>query len=317
MARMIRPSFECLETRECLSITTSLTDGGHTLVIQGTADAETVRITQDDAANTFTVESSVTRAGVVTGPVNTQTFSSSAITKVVINTAGGDDSLVYQLKAGTNLVYAKDFWVDTGSGDDSITVDLANGDAGSPNLSHIKAPLNFYSTTDQGADNVQIKLGEIEANVQVIFNTDLGVGDDVYSFSQVGSVDWRASLSSWVDGGDGRDNLSASILGNVAQQATVDVMFRGGIGNDTIAANLCGTMNGLLYFRTFGGKGADSISIDGTCGSNSTGTLCMKTYGEAGNDLISETTLALTSVTMFDCIVSGGTGTNVISTIQI
>lgn len=317
MARIIRPYFECLESRDCPSITTSLTDGGHTLVIQGNADAETLRVTQDDSANTLTVESSVTRARVVTGPINTQTFSSSAITKVVINTGGGDDSLLYQLRSGTNLVYAKDFWIDTGSGNDSISVDLAKGDANSPNLSRIQAPLNFYSTTDHGADNMQIKVGEIDANVPVIFNTSLGGDDDVYSFTQAGNVDWRASLSSWVDGGAGRDTLSASILGNVAQQAVVDVMFRGGIGNDIITANLCGTMNGLLYFRTFGGKGADSATVDASCASESTGTVCMKTYGEAGNDLISETTLQLTSVTMFDCVISGGSGTNVINTVQI
>jgi hypothetical protein len=314
MARMIRPYFECLENRDCPSITTGVTDGGHTLVIQGTADAETVRITQDDVANTFTVESSVTRNGVVIGQINTQTFASSAITKVVINTAGGDDSLFYQLKAGTNLVYAKDFWVDTGSGDDSIVVDLANGDVKSPNLSHIQAPLNFYS---QGADNVQIKVGEIDPNVQVIFNTDLGVRDDVYSFTQVGNVDWRASLSSWVNGGHGRNTLFTSILGNVAPQAVVDVMSRGGIGNDIITVDLSGTMNGLLYLRTFGGKGADTITIDALCTPDSTGTLCVKTYGQAGNDLISETTLALTSLTMFDCVTSPGNGTNTIYTFQV
>jgi hypothetical protein len=317
MARIIRPYFECLESRDCPSITTSLTDGGHTLVIQGSADAETLRITQDDATNTFIVESNVTRAGVVSGPINTQTFSSSAITKVVINTAGGDDSLLYQLRAGTNLLYAKDFWIDTGSGNDAIMADLANGDANSPNLSHVKAPLNFYSTTDQGADNVQIKVGEVEANVPVIFNTDLGGGDDTYSFNQVGNVDWRANLSSWVDGGDGRDTLAAFIQGNVAQQAVVDVMFRGGIGDDSISANLGGAMNGLLYFRTFGGKGADSITLNAACAPDSTGTLSMKTYGEAGNDLISETTLALATVTMYDCVIDGGSGTNVINTVQV
>src|SRR5262245_36725379 len=99
-----RPRIEALEERTCLSATFPgpvgagyyLTDNGHTLVIKGNDQANEVKLYQDDS-----------RGGLVifTGDTG-QVFSSSAITRIVVDLGRGDDVFTYQADS-ERLLYGK------------------------------------------------------------------------------------------------------------------------------------------------------------------------------------------------------------------
>src|SRR4051812_26056917 len=95
--RSFRPSLESMEERTVLNCTFSLANAGHTLVITGDNHNNTVSIVQDDVNNKLTV----------IGDGVTHTYSSSQITKMVINLKGGNDSLSWKLADGSSYSNGK------------------------------------------------------------------------------------------------------------------------------------------------------------------------------------------------------------------
>jgi hypothetical protein len=80
VARFV-PRLEALEDRNCPS---SIAVEGHTLLIRGDANANTISIT--DSGN-----------GTITGTIDGQTATGTAINHVVVHSGAGDDTLTYTL----------------------------------------------------------------------------------------------------------------------------------------------------------------------------------------------------------------------------
>src|SRR5262249_25541642 len=107
--RAQRTVLECepLEGRDCPAV---ITFGG-TLLVLGTAGADTVDITDDGAGNL-----SVT--------LNGTTQTAKGIKAVAVLTGGGDDTVTYTLTGDQTGVRA--IGVDTGTGNDTVTLNAGN-----------------------------------------------------------------------------------------------------------------------------------------------------------------------------------------------
>ena len=112
-------TLERLDARDLPSATIS--QAGAHLLITGDDSANAV-VVRDDGHGHITA--SITSGG------STITTKAAGVSKVVINTLGGDDSLDYRLTG--NLLVAEELDVDLGAGNDRAYIDLYRGLSGVP-----------------------------------------------------------------------------------------------------------------------------------------------------------------------------------------
>lgn len=277
---------ESLEERRCLSADAVLDAG--VLTITGDGGADDVRIVHDDSANQI----QVIHDGV------TDTFSSSAVGKIVVNLRGGDDRLTEELEQGTNFFRAKDVNVNMGRGDDTILFDFA-GDA--TFWATLKEDLEIETRTGGGDDAVQINVPAIEIANALDFNAHLGKGDDRFDAISYGRIGTQGRLTLDVWGEAGVDELAyfgtydpaAPANGiQVADLATMSVYFDGGAGKDQLNATYSGEVDGLAGFylhgdqNNAGGAERDRVTLHTITKAGSTGTLAGNVLGGAGDDVL-------------------------------
>jgi hypothetical protein len=254
------PHLEALEDRNCPSF---IAVEGHTLVIRGDASANTISIT--DSGN-----------GTISGTIDGQSATGTAINHVVVPTGAGNDTLTYTL---TNpLTNSERLQIDMGSGTDSATLDF------SPGVTNAHLKVDFHG--DKGSDTLTTMLGPI-TNSQVYFQSNLGRGADTFDSTLLGDIVGDSAVRFLVHGGKGDDTLGFHAAStNIDAASKLDVNLLGGKGNDTINVDYTGQLNGKLHINADGGKGNDTITANVTLNSGSTGELRGIVRGGPGADTL-------------------------------
>jgi hypothetical protein len=300
---------EALEERWCPSTTVVFDNNTDTLTITGDAAANKVTLRQDDVANQL----HVLHDGI------DETFSSSAVSKVVVDLKAGNDSFTHTLQEGTNLSYPRTLQISTGAGADKVMFDYAG------NINHwtiAKQDTEIALRTGGGADTVKINVPTVEIANLLRLQALLGAGDDVFEAIGYGDVGADGFLNLDIRGKAGNDVLTYhgayDALGaqfglKVGDQAGLSVLFDGGAGLDKIKATYLGEVDGLCSFylhgdlQKAGGQDRDRVSARLTAQPDSVGSLYGYTLGGRGQDalkLIVETDMPLAGVLSAD----GGNG---------
>jgi len=287
VARFV-PQLEALEDRNCPSF---IAVAGHTLLIRGDATADTISIT--DSGN-----------GTMTGTIDGQTASGTAINHVVVHSGGGDDTLTYTL---TNpLVTSLHLQIDMGSGQDSATLDF------SPGITNTRLRVDF--TGHIGDDTLTTRIGPI-TNSHVDFRSNLGKGADTFDGTLLGNIVGDSAVRFLVLGGKGADTLGFHAdTTNIDAGAKLDVNLLGGKGNDTITVDYQGVLNGKLRLNANGGTGNDTIDATVTLNAGSTGEFRGAVRGGPGHDTLTFNVIDNSGGTAdVDAFVDGGPGADTIT----
>ncbi len=252
------PQLEALEDRNCPSF---IAFEGHTLLIRGDNTADTISIT--DSGN-----------GTVSGTIDGQSATGTAIHNIVVHTGGGDDTLTYTL---TNpLTTAEHLQINMGSGKDSATLDF------SPGITDTHLKVDF--TGGRGDDTLTTKFGPI-MDSQIYFRANLGKGADMFDGSLLGNIMGDSAVRFLVQGGKGADTLGFHADStNIDAGASLGVNLLGGKGDDTINFDYMGVLNGHLRLNADGGKGNDTINAAATLNAGSTGEFQGRVRGGPGTD---------------------------------
>lgn len=222
---------EALEQRDCPAAQI-FQFGGFLLV---TGDAASNNIVINDlgngrlavvADNKFQVKTGVQTVVVATGgdddSVTYNLFgSASAASRVVITTGAGNDSLTI---GGTSLSDSLTVGVNTGSGDDDVSVNLAGVPAGEV--------VNLFLSGSAGNDSFNVSAsGEVDGTLNIRANG--GGGVDTLS----GDIDVAAGSTGTVTailaGSFGDDFLDLSVTGAGLSGIALNAEIRGGLGIDT------------------------------------------------------------------------------------
>jgi hypothetical protein len=296
MYTLSRPRVESLEDRQCLSTMLEVTNQGHNLKITGNTEWNFVQITQDDVNNTLKIvygqlPNSSTDSPLV---VNTQVYQSSQINRISVALGLGNDNFEYTLAPGTDLLFAKDLVIDTGDGDDCVTINTANldlacstaniampeinaangvstadgqwltlaalqGSGSSTLMPVIRSSFNVTLNTGTGNDQACVSLGDVASGAKVNVSVDTGTGDDQFWMCNYGRVEAGAVTNIGVNGGSGNDTLCLGTYGDVL--GTLNLSAKGNTGNDTIVADAQGLQNGKTTLAIDTGAGSDAVTI--------------------------------------------------------
>jgi len=320
MSHSFRLGLEALEDRNCPSAMQASLQA-HTLKITGNDEWNVVQLTQDDVNNTLKVvygqlPHDSTMATLI---VNTVTYKSSDITRITVDLGLGNDNFEYRLAGGTDLIYAKDLSVDTGAGDDSVTINTsaAAGTASSaslvtlpditavngvltadgniitiPQLQDASASSEFASTirntfsvsvtTGTGNDSANVITGNLQGRIKSTISVDLGVDQDQFWLSQEGTVNKGATLTYNINGNDGKDALNVGSYGDVGGALNLNVS--GGYGDDTILVDIQGLYQGKTTVKVSGGVGDDAMILHALLNPSSNGQVTLSASGDSGND---------------------------------
>lgn len=307
MQTLSRPRLESLEDRQCLSTMLEVTNQGHNLKITGNDEWNFVQITQDDVNNTLKiVYGQLPNANTVSAlVVNTQVYQSSQINRISVALGLGNDNFEYTLASGTDLLFAKDLVIDTGEGDDSVTVNTANldlacttsnilmpeinaangvatadgqwltlaalqGSGSSSVIPVIRSGFNVTVNTGNGNDCTCVSLGDVASGIKVNVNVDMSSGNDQFWACNYGKVGTGAVVNLGVNGGAGDDTLCLGTYGDVL--GTLNLSAKGGTGEDTFVADVQGLQNGKTLLAIDTGAGTDSVTILQALSSLSTGS---------------------------------------------
>jgi hypothetical protein len=281
---------ETLEDRCCPTVSVGIT--GSTLWVLG-----------DNAANTVSIRDD--GQGGIAASIDGQTGTGSGITRVVILTRGGDDTVNYQLTG--NLHTPEALQLDLGNGHDQATLDY------SPGVSSGDLRVDIWGGA--GGDQVTARFGDITSTV-LRFNAHLGRGDNTFDATLAGNVFGDARVWFNVNGGPGgggagpvspgpgqfpgkfraqaraRAAIGHDTLGFHANGVTIDpaallsVNLAGGPGDDTITFDYQGLVRGALTVRADGGAGADAMTANLNVDQGSRGTVNAKVYGGPGSDTL-------------------------------
>ncbi len=252
------PQLEALEDRNCPSF---IAFEGHTLLIRGDNTADTISIT--DSGN-----------GTVSGTIDGQSATGTAIHNIVVHTGGGDDTLTYTL---TNpLTTAEHLQINMGSGKDSATLDF------SPGITDTHLKVDF--TGGRGDDTLTTKFGPI-MDSQIYFRANLGKGADMFDGTLLGNIMGDSAVRFLVQGSKGADTLGFHADStNIDAGASLAVNLRGGKGDDTINFDYMGVLNGHLRLNADGGKGNDTIDATATLNAGSMGEFLGRVKGGQGTN---------------------------------
>jgi hypothetical protein len=305
MAQSLRLRLESLEARDCPAV--SVTQGANGLLrIVGTSDWEQVQIVQNDAADTLYVyTNNLPKDGeVVTQIVDIYEFKSSAIRSISVNLKDGNDVLCYSLEAGTDLLFAKALSVNTGAGNDSVAVNLANI------IMYWQADADTELTLSEGDEGEPIAEFPTEEGVDPeIYEMDgpsilpgppahshltknftlklvTGAGDDHVNID-VGEVDAGAKVTITAELGADQDIFWLNSTPPVAEGGVLRINADGQSGNDNLYSMIYGDVAGRAEVVLRGGSGNDLTEVlhDGVL----TGVLVVKAAGGWGDDYVAIT----------------------------
>jgi hypothetical protein len=287
------PSMQALEDR---SVPAVISFSSGVLSITGTAAADVVRITQDDAWNRLTVQDGV----------QTRVFASSLVSRINVNLAGGNDQLRYGL--ASDYIRPKQLVSDLGAGADLATLDFGI------NKSHvIRNNLTISVLGGTEGDTLRADFGEIRTNLNpapvVSLSADMGTGNDFAALRMWGWLDGAARANFTMLGSDGADSLSLHDDYGIAAGSWLNVVMDGGAGNDSLLMYLDGPIAGTCSSRLNGGMGDDVVDARLTARAGA-GFLDVATYGHDGNDRMRLEIINLTSGALHlqRALMDGGTG---------
>ena len=237
--RTFRPQLEPLEERWCPSVTVSTVPvfDGNLLKITGDSEADTVNVSDLGNGHIDVTDGD----GNVLG-------SADDVTRVKIDTKGGDDVVHYTL--ANQLTNSEAILVNLGSGDtNEATFDFT------PGVSDAKLFVSVESAS--GADTISATLGSLTA-------------------AHAGIVMY---------GGGGNDHLSVSATGAIIDEdSSLVVRLDGAGGNDNVVTTFSGQVMGGLFVSAEGGRGDDIMTSDVTADPGSTGRLLATAAGGQGTD---------------------------------
>src|SRR5216684_6324 len=218
------PQLEALEDRNCPSF---IAVEGHTLLIRGDNTADTISIT--DSGN-----------GTVSGTIDGQSATGTAIHNIVVHTGGGDDTLTYTL---TNpLTSAEHLQINMGSGKDSATLDF------SPGITDTHLKVDF--TGGRGDDTLTTKFGPI-MDSQIYFRANLGKGADMFDGSLLGNIMGDSAVRFLVQGGKGEDTLDATATLNAGSMGEFLGRVKGGQGTNNLTFDVIDNSGGMADVDAF------------------------------------------------------------------
>jgi hypothetical protein len=250
------PRLEALEDRNCPSF---IGVQGHTLLVIGDSSANTISIM--DSGN-----------GMVTGTIDGQSATGTAVHNVVVRAGAGDDTLTYTLS--NPLTTSEHFQINMGSGTDSATLDFSPGVTDS----HLKVDF----TGNKGDDTLTTKIGSV-MDSHVDFRANLGKGADTFDGTLLGNIMGDSAVRFLVEGGKGTDTLGFHAAStNIDAGASLNVNLLGGKDDDTINFDYMGQVNGRLRLNADGGKGNDTINAMTTLNAGSTGEFLGTVKGGQG-----------------------------------
>lgn len=291
-----RPELTLLEAREVPAALTLapeparayLADGGHTLVVSGTAGANAVTVTQDDRAGTLTV------TGVGAKPA---VFRAATVGTVAVNLYGGDDRFEYAT-AG-DVTCARQLRIDLGDGDDTAAVRWADGARDSA-----RGNLIAVVSGGAGSDAIGLRVGQLAPGTSATVRADGGAGDDALG-AQVLAPGRGGILDVALRGGAGNDNISTYTTGDLPAGGRAGFDLAGDAGDDSISVNAAGRVAGAFTARADGGAGNDQLALVAT---DVTGPRNLKValIGGAGDDQFA----ALSDARTADVTADGGAGTD-------
>jgi len=232
------------------SVTFVETNG--TLVIRGDQQANSITISDDGSTN----------AGNIVVQADGQSYTATtAITKIRVNSRGGNDSVEYDLNF--DLMGARTVQAYLGNGDDSF-------------VAHVHAAVNdpaaltIRAWGENGQD--QLNFDGVGANVglggSLTVNFNGGNGKDNVNVDFAGVMDGNIKLTA--DGGNGKDVVSGHLNAEssedpethetIGSTGSLTAVFRGGNGVDDMTLQVTGTDSlTSLIARANGGHGKDTF----------------------------------------------------------
>jgi hypothetical protein len=212
--RRFLPAVESLEARWCPSV--SIGVRGQVLFIRGDAAANTVAIQDDGSGN-------------VTANIDGKSVSGSNIHRIYVDTHGGGDTINYSL---TNPLQTREFLgIETGAGNDTITLDFSQGVAAGGRL-------GVGVQTGGGDDNVSATLGSIAAKASASVNIETGDGNSTVNFGFTGAL--NGSLSTRLESGDGNNTVTNNYTVDAGSTGRLRTKVEVGDGNNNLTMNILG-----------------------------------------------------------------------------
>jgi CubicO group peptidase (beta-lactamase class C family) len=193
-----------------------------TLHIQGTADADSVRVIQNDSLGLLEVTTSVGEAG----PTIQTRYAIEAVATIRTELNQGDDDFEFVTRGVATR--SMSLVVDTGGGNDTLVVRA--------NTQTAAARLSIFARLGDGNDTARLELQNPSARNASIFATVFGEAGD--------------------------DELNAFTMSDLYWNTTSSILLDGGAGNDTLKHVVRGQVNGYLRSLLFGGTGHDSLVFD-------------------------------------------------------
>lgn len=251
-----------LEVLEDRCLPTIIAQVGTLLTITGTSGPDLIRI--GDAGTG--------QVSVLVGPVGRQTFPQifNNVTRIVVRTGGGDDTVHYDLLG--NVTASRSLDVDLGAGNDRFVAFLNGNDLG--------AGVNYALNVKGGAgnDRLHVDAGN-DPDRATVAQLSEGL---VLPFAQAGgntggapgvAIPIGAALRLALDGGSGNDTITVNYQGFIAgspipggraaNEGTLAVLTNGGPGNDVIVTHITTDANsgGRILARELGGPGNDDLTL--------------------------------------------------------
>jgi|GEM_PF-6701742 len=292
------PTCESLETRLAPAVT--LTEiNGNILLIDGTADAEQVAITDDGHGN-ITVSAGL-------GGETLGTFD--GISKIRVRLREGADTFEYSrtnpivpaVMPGIPSTPMK-LKVDLGTGADHAGFNLSEG------LNETKVTVHLLGQGDN--DDVHLDLGVLTGSKFLLFG-DLGLGDDVFQANLTGDLFGKSVLGLDIAGAAGNDQVGVHATDlDVDTDAIFGLYLQGGLGDDVIDAVYSGETRGGIGLLITGGAGKDDLGTEFEFDPASTGNAALGVYAGSNDDNLTMTVTGAGNLEEKVFLVHGALGTD-------
>jgi hypothetical protein len=173
---------------------------------------------------------------------------------VITHDGAGNVSVVCDGEPAVLASGIKEIIVDTGDGNDVLTLDVTG---------ELTSKLELNLDLGAGNDSADLDFATIAAKLEV--EADLGAGNDLFDVNLDQEILSRGKAQVDVDGGAGDDrwNLSANEIGS---KAKLQASFEGDDGNDILQAFLGDPMEAKAHVQISaeGGAGNDTLTVDAT-----------------------------------------------------
>ncbi len=264
---VFRPCVEGLEARWTPTVT--LYENG-LIAVHGANAANEITVFDNQEQDAFVI-----REG-----EDTFLFKSSEVRTITIYTGDSNDVVEYFVQ-GNKFTYAKDIFVTTYGGTDTVRVDIGNEDI------VIKDDIRVGIITGNGVDNSFVAFSATdEVNIEV--STDMGLGDDYSAVYFMGALEDNTNVFVDMRGSFGDDimHVGASVS-DMDGNGDFNLNMFGEQDNDTLSFIYEGEMDGDMNVVLDGGIGDDTVDSSATFNLGSSGNVRLDTFGRQGNDTVS------------------------------